>query len=182
MNNSSHAAPISLSASDFEIFGLPCRFELDSAALSASYLKLQSQTHPDRFANASPQEKRLAVQWATRVNEAYKRLQNPMERAIYWCELHGENPRGQQSNLPPALLMQQMEWREALEETDSADGLESLLDEVAAEKKRCLAQIASQIDNEKNPQVASNTAQALLFIDKFMIGLTRKLEQLEDAS
>ena len=72
---------IKLSDSDFDIFGLPCQFELDSAALSASYLRLQNQTHPDRFANSSAQEKRLAVQWATRVNEAYKRLQNPMERA-----------------------------------------------------------------------------------------------------
>ncbi|MAZ10972.1 MULTISPECIES: Fe-S protein assembly co-chaperone HscB [unclassified Limnobacter] len=173
---------IKLSDSDFDIFGLPCQFELDSAALSASYLRLQSQTHPDRFANSSAQEKRLAVQWATRVNEAYKRLQNPMERAIYWCELHGENPRGQQSNLPPALLMQQMEWREALEEIEGVEALEDLLDEVAIEKKRCLALIAQQIDGEKNAQTANATAQALLFIDKFMIELTRKLEQLEDAS
>jgi molecular chaperone HscB len=152
---------IKLSDSDFEIFGLPCQFALDSAALSASYLRLQSQTHPDRFANSSAQEKRLAVQWAARVNEAYKRLQNPMERAIYWCELNGENPRGQQSNLPPALLMQQMEWREALEEIDGAEALEELLDEVAAEKKRCLTQIAQQIDGEKNAQAANGTAQAL---------------------
>ncbi|WP_138519364.1 Fe-S protein assembly co-chaperone HscB [Limnobacter alexandrii] len=176
---------IKLSDSDFEIFGLPCQFELDSVALSASYLRLQSQTHPDRFANSSAQEKRLAVQWATRVNEAYKRLQNPLERAIYWCELNGENPRGQQSNLPPALLLQQMEWREALEEIEGAKGieaLENLLDEVSAEKKRCLALIAQQIDGEKNAQAANATAQALLFIDKFMIELTKKLEQLEDAS
>ncbi len=78
--------------------------------------------------------------------------------------------------------MQQMEWREALEEIEGAEALEDLLDEVAAEKKRCLTLIASQIDNENNAQVANGTAQALLFIDKFMIELTRKLEQLEDAS
>lgn len=182
MINSSLTSSVTLSDSDFAIFGLPCQFELDSAALSASYLRLQSQTHPDRFANASAQEKRLAVQWATRVNEAYKRLKNPMERAIYWCELNGQDPRGQQSNLPPALLMQQMEWRESLEEIDSIEGLEDLLDEVAAEKKRCLELIAQQIDCEKNAQAANGTAQALLFIDKFMIELTKKLEQLEDAS
>ena len=135
MSNSANKSATKFSDSDFEIFGLPCQFALDSAALSASYLRLQSQTHPDRFANSSAQEKRLAVQWATRVNEAYKRLQNPMERAIYWCELNGENPRGQQSNLPPALLMQQMEWREALEEIDGVEALGNLLDEVAAEKK-----------------------------------------------
>ncbi|MEQ9106870.1 MAG: Fe-S protein assembly co-chaperone HscB [Limnobacter sp.] len=173
---------ITLSDSDFDIFGLPCQFKLDSAALSASYLRLQSQTHPDRFANSGSQEKRLAVQWATRINEAYKRLQNPMERAIYWCELNGENPRGQQSKLPPSLLMQQIEWREALEEIDGVGDLENLLDEVATEKKRCLDLIAQQIDSENNAQAANGTAQALLFIDKFMIELTRKLEQLEDAS
>ena len=122
------------------------------------------------------------MQWATRINEAYKRLQNPMERAIYWCELNGENPRGQQSKLPPSLLMQQMEWREALEEIDGVGDLENLLDEVATEKKRCLDLIARQIDSENNAQAANGTAQALLFIDKFMIELTRKLEQLEDAS
>lgn len=182
MTNSANKSAIKLSDNDFEIFGLPCQFALDSAALSASYLRLQSQTHPDRFANSSNQEKRLAVQWATRVNEAYKRLQNPLERAIYWCELRGENPRGQQSNLPPALLMQQMEWRETLEEIDGIEALEDLLDEVAAEKKRCLALIAQQIDSENNAQAANATAQALLFIDKFMIELTKKLEQLEDAS
>lgn len=171
-----------LSDSDFDIFGLPCQFELDSAALSASYLRLQSQTHPDRFANAGSHEKRLAVQWATRINEAYKRLQNPMERAIYWCELNGENPRGQQSNLPPALLMQQMDWREQLEEIESAHELEDLIDLVAAEKKRCLRVIADQIDQDKDAKAACNTAQALLFIDKFMFQLNKKLEQMEDAS
>ncbi len=182
MANSANKSAIKLSDNDFEIFGLPCQFDLDSAALSASYLSLQSQTHPRPFCKFQRSRKRLAVQWATRVNEAYKRLQNPMERAIYWCELNGENPRGQQSNLPPALLMQQMEWREALEEIDSVEALENLLDEVAAEKKRCLALIAQQIDSEKNAQAANATAQALLFIDKFMIELTKKLEQLEDAS
>lgn len=173
---------INLSDNDFEILGLPCQFELDSAALSASYLQLQSLTHPDRFANSSAQEKRLAVQWATRINEAYKRLQKPMERAIYWCELKGTNPRGQQSSLPPGLLMQQMEWREALEEIKTVDALENLLDEVAAEKKRCLTRIGREIDEEADANAACRTAQALLFIDKFMIELTRKLEQLEDAS
>ncbi len=171
-----------LSDNDFDIFGLPCQFELDGAALSAAYLKLQNQTHPDRFANGSAQEKRLAVQWATRINEGYKRLQNPVERAIYWCELQGENPRGQQSNLPQALLMQQMEWREQLEELGDQADLEDLIDEVLAEKKRCLSAIATCIDQQQDAKAATQTAQALLFIDKFLIELNKKLEQMEDAS
>jgi molecular chaperone HscB len=173
---------INLSDNDFDIFGLPCQFELDSAALSASYLRLQSQTHPDRFSNSNAQEKRLALQWTTRINEAYRRLQNPMERAIYWCELKGVMPREHQSHLPPALLIQQIQWREALEETEEINALENLLNKVKAEKNGYLTLISQQIDIEHNVQAANSSAQALLFIDKLIIELTKKLEQLEDAS
>lgn len=170
-----------LSDNDFEIFGLPAQFALNSQELSQTYLKLQSTTHPDRFANASSQEKRVAVQWATRLNEAYKRLNNPTDRAIYWCELQGEDPRGRQSHLPPALLMQQMQWREALEEIQHIGELEDLLDEVLAEKGKCLAQIARQIDEQADVKAATETAQGLLFIDKFVLELKKKIEHLEDA-
>ncbi|MDX1668057.1 MAG: Fe-S protein assembly co-chaperone HscB [Limnobacter sp.] len=171
-----------LGDTDFEIFDLPMQFDLDGQALSQSYLKLQSTTHPDRFASASAQEKRMAVQWATRLNEAYKRLSNPTERAIYWCELQGEDPRGRQSNLPPELLMQQMEWRESLEEANDLDTLDDLLDQVQAERKRCLAQVARQIDGDQDAKAATQTAQGLLFIDKFVAELKKRIEQLEDAS
>lgn len=171
-----------LSDNDFEIFGLPVQFELNAQEVSQTYLKLQSTTHPDRYANSSSQEKRMAVQWATRLNEAYKRLTNPTDRAIYWCELQGEDPRGRQSNLPPALLMQQMEWRESLEEITDIEGLEDLLDEVLAERKNCLAQIAMQIDEKADAKAATETAQGLLFIDKFVSELKKKIEHLEDAS
>lgn len=171
-----------LGDTDFEIFGLPMQFELDGQALSQSYLKLQNTTHPDRFANASAQEKRMAVQWTTRLNEAYKRLSNPTERAIYWCELQGEDPRGRQSNLPPQLLMQQMEWRESLEDASDIDSLEDLMDEVMAERKRCLTQIAQQIDSDQDAKAATQTAQGLLFVDKFVSELKKRIEQLEDAS
>lgn len=173
---------INLKDNDFDIFGFPCQFELDSQALSAAYLRLQGEIHPDRFANASAQEKRLAMQWATRINEAYKRLQNPIERAIYWCELNGENPRAQQSSLPTELLMQQIDWREQLEETDSQQTLRNLIEAVSAEKKRCMHAMANYIDQDKDAKAACNAAQGLLFIDKFMFELNKKLEQMEDAS
>ena len=78
--------------------------------------------------------------------------------------------------------MQQMEWREALDESESADDLEELLEEVSAEKNRCLDSLAKQIDQQNDAKAACATAQALLFIDKFMKELTKKLEQLEDAN
>lgn len=171
-----------LNDSDFEIFGLHPGFALDEKLLSQTYLNLQSQTHPDRFASGTAQEKRVAVQWATRLNEAYKRLQNPTERAIYWCELKGQDPRGRQSNLPPALLMQQMEWRETLEETEDLDSLEDLLDEVIAQKKASLNKIASEIDEQQDAIAATQTCQGLLFIEKFLVEVKKRIEILEDAS
>lgn len=173
---------MNLQSNDFELFGLPVRFELDTAELSQAYLRLQSQTHPDRHANGTAQEKRLAVQWATRINEAYRRLGNPLERAVYWCELQGLDPRSQQSRLPAALLMQQMEWREAAEDSHSVDALDALMSDVRAERRRQLAALAVHIDQEPNPQNAMACTQALMFIDKFLLELDRRLEQLEDAS
>lgn len=170
-----------LTDSDFEIFELPCRFEIDEAQLNASWLSIQSKTHPDRFANGSPQEKRLAVQWATRINEAYKRLSNPVERVIYWCELQGENPRGQQSSLPPAMLMKQMEWRETLEEAADLDELDDLLSNVLKQKKALIAQAAVLIDQQSDPSGACMKARELMFVDKLVTEIKKKIEILEDA-
>ena len=71
----------------FELFGLPARFEVDMGALDAAYREVQGRVHPDRFVNASDAEKRVAMQWATRANEAYQTLRNPMLRARYLCDL-----------------------------------------------------------------------------------------------
>ncbi len=94
----------------FDLFQMPARFAIDAAQLDAAYRELQGRVHPDKFAAASDAEKRVAMQWATRANEAYKTLKNPLHRAAYLCELHGVD-LGIESNttMPPAFLVQQME-------------------------------------------------------------------------
>jgi molecular chaperone HscB len=67
----------------FELLGLPAQYAVDPARLEHGYRELQSQVHPDRFAAATEAERRVAMQWATRVNEAYRTLRNPLERARY---------------------------------------------------------------------------------------------------
>ncbi|MBR7784595.1 Fe-S protein assembly co-chaperone HscB, partial [Undibacterium luofuense] len=73
----------------FELFQLAPRFSLDMAQLDAAYREVQSQVHPDKFVQASEAEKRVAMQWATRANEAYQTLKKPLKRASYLCEIHG---------------------------------------------------------------------------------------------
>jgi len=73
----------------FELFGLPVAFEVDMTRLAETYRELQRALHPDRFANASDRERRLSVQQAARVNEAYQILRSPLRRARYLLELRG---------------------------------------------------------------------------------------------
>ncbi len=101
----------------FELLGLPVSYTVDAAALDDAYRELQGRVHPDRFASASEAERRVAMQWATRANEAYRTLRNPIDRARYLLGLKGFDT-GEESNtsMPPDFLMQQMEWRESVED------------------------------------------------------------------
>src|ERR671923_2070275 len=113
--------------SHFELFGLPARFVVDGEALERSYREIQSRVHPDRFAHAGDAERRASLQWTTRVNEAYRALKNPVQRASHLLELQGVDV-GFETNtaMPPDFLMEQMELREALEEATGAKDLGAL--------------------------------------------------------
>ena len=86
-------------------------------ALDARWKDLQREAHPDKFAAQGAAAQRVAMQWSVRINEAYQRLKDPLKRAAYLCELRGA-PINAENNtaMPAAFLMQQMEWREALDE------------------------------------------------------------------
>ncbi len=73
----------------FELFHLPQQFAVDAQALDSAYRDVQNRVHPDKFVNATDAEKRVAMQWATRANEAYQTLKHPQKRAQYLCELNG---------------------------------------------------------------------------------------------
>ena len=118
---------MNLAIDDFELFGVPRRFQLDRADLDARRRALQGEVHPDRFANADAASRRAAMQSAVRVNEAYARLADPLRRAAYLCELAGA-PIGAEDNtaMPAEFLRQQMAWREALDDADSRDDVDAL--------------------------------------------------------
>jgi len=169
----------------FALFGLPRRFGVDTARLEQAYLDRQSQVHPDRHAHRSDAEKRVAMQWATRVNEAYRTLRKPLTRARYLLELQGVDV-GVETNtaMAPEFLMEQMEWREAVEEArDGADmkDLEHLLHRLHGHAREVNESLATQLDGEPpDLEGASDTVRRLMFIEKLQSDIDDAIEALED--
>ena len=170
---------ISLQANDFELFDVPARFVQDRAQLDTRWKVLQREAHPDRFAAEGAAAQRVAMQWSVRINEAYQRLKDPLKRAAYLCELQGAPVQAENNTaMPAAFLMQQMAWRENLDDTESAAGLEALADEVAAEQRRVQQELAQLLDVTKDPVQAVGQVRALMFIERFTHEVNAKLDRL----
>jgi molecular chaperone HscB len=166
----------------FDLFHLPQRFAIDMAALDAAYHEVQNQVHPDKFINAGDSEKRVAMQWATRANEAYRTLKNPFKRAAYLCELNGVDLQTESNTaMPREFLMQQMEWREALEDAKAAkdiEALEKLDEELRLARKEEIEKIGRLLDAHDFAQAAQGVRQ-LMFLEKFKEEIEHIFETIE---
>lgn len=155
----------------FALFGLPAQFALDEAQLEQAYRRVQAQVHPDRFAAAGATERRIAMQWATRANEAFRTLRSPVARAAYLCERHG-TPIEAESNtaMPAEFLHHQMQWREELDDARLAGGdkaARALANEVETRREQVLARVAQAIDERHDYAAAAAGVRELHFIDRF---------------
>jgi len=155
----------------FDLFGLPMRFALDERALEEAYKRVQGQTHPDRFAAGTAAERRVAMQWAARANEAFQTLRSPLRRAAYLCELNGAQI-GAETNtaMPASFLAHQMQWREELDEARAAPDrarLLALVDDVVGVRNATLRQIESALDHAHDYQAAAGLVRQFMFIEKF---------------
>jgi molecular chaperone HscB len=168
-----------LDSDDFELFGLPRRHALDRTELDARWKALQAAAHPDRHAAAGDAAQRVAMQWAVRVNEAHARLKDPLKRAAYLCELHGARIDAENNTaMPAAFLMHQMQWREALDEADDAAAVEALNDEVLAYRSESLDALTRTLDERQDWPAAAQQVRALMFVERFAQDLDRRLEAL----
>jgi molecular chaperone HscB len=167
----------------FELFGLAPAYALESEALERSYREIQSQVHPDRFAHAGDAERRASLQWTTRVNEAYRTLKDPVQRAKHLLELHGVDV-GFETNtaMPPDFLMQQMELREALETAvgkKDASSLDALRHDLRKARQALEKTIANAIDAKKDYAAAAGLVRKLQFLDKVDTEIDAAYETIE---
>ncbi|OGA16589.1 MAG: Fe-S protein assembly co-chaperone HscB [Betaproteobacteria bacterium RIFCSPLOWO2_12_FULL_63_13] len=170
----------------FDMFGLPARFSLDDEELGRAYRDLQAVVHPDRFVNASDAERRVSMQQATQLNEAYRTLKDPVRRAAYLLRRQGIDPElDTNTSMPTAFLMEQMEWREAIEAASgSADSreLDQLSCRLGGELRRMYAQVGQQIDERGDFAGAAETVRKLMFLEKVSDQIGDAMESLEEGT
>ena len=165
----------------FELFGLPQRFQLDSAQMEAAYRGIQSQVHPDRHVNASDAERRASMQSATQVNEAYRTLKHPLARARYLLALQRVDVESESNTAMPAeFLQQQMHWRESVEDAaDQPDALAALGQRLAAEMNDRYAELAHSFDHDGDYAQAGALVRKLMFLERLREEIDDALERSE---
>ena len=167
----------------FSLFGLTPNFRLDPLALEAAYHDLQTRVHPDKFAHLPDADKRVSMQWATRINEAYRTLKSPLARAQYFLHLKGVDTATESNTaMPTEFLMEQMEWREAVAEArvaEDADELEKLLGRLKHQHAGVIEEIERDLDKAHDYPAAAAAVRRLMFVEKLQHDLLDAIESLE---
>jgi molecular chaperone HscB len=170
---------VNLHNSDFELFGLPQRFAQERSEIDTRWKDLQREAHPDRFAAQGASAQRAALQWSVRINEAYQRLKDPLKRASYLCELLGAPIDAEKNTaMPPEFLMEQMEWRETLDEAEGEQELEALSERVMTRRRELHGEIQQLLDLQGDAPAAARQVRALMFIERFAHDIEARLAQL----
>lgn len=164
---------MTISADHFSLFGLAPAFALDLARLDAAHKEVMARVHPDRFVTAGAAERRVAMQWAARANEAHHALRDDGRRAAHLCEINGV-PIDAESNtaMPSAFLVEQMQWREALDELPAAGdardtAIAALRAQVETARAGTVARLGQAIDQSRDFAAAAALVRQLMFIDRF---------------
>jgi molecular chaperone HscB len=167
----------------FELFGLAPVFGLDKEMLEKAYREIQSRVHPDRFAHAGDAERRASLQWTTRVNEAYRTLKDPVQRAKHILELQGIDVGFEtDTQMPTDFLLQQLELREELEAAASkkdAAGLDAMRARLRRQKSLLEAEIGDAIDLKRDFEGAAGQVRKLMFLHRLDEEIDSAHEEIE---
>ena len=171
---------MNLGDDDYTLFGMPQQFALDLAAIDACRRDLQARVHPDRFASEGAVAQRLAMQWAVRVNEAWQRLKDPLRRGAYLCELRGVAIDAERNTAMPAdFLMQQMAWRELLDEAKGLPAVQALDADVARDERAMFNRLGELLDEQQDTHAAAVQVRSLMFVARFRQDIARRLDALD---
>ncbi|HWR78693.1 MAG TPA: co-chaperone HscB [Pseudomonas sp.] len=167
----------------FALFDLQPDFRLDQQLLSARYRELAKAMHPDRFADGSAQDQRLALEHSASLNEAYQVLRSPALRARYLMALRGHELALDVTVQDPEFLLQQMSLREELEDLQcSADsaGVGAFKARLKAAQQQLEEAFAEIWDEPAKSGEAERLVRRMQFLDKLSQEVRRLEERLDD--
>ena len=120
------------------------------------------------------------MQMTTQVNEAYRTLKSPVQRAKYLLALNGVDVAFETNTaMPREFLMAQMELRERLEEARDVATLSRLQKELAIESTQLETRIREAIDTRRDHAAASDLVRKLMFLERFGEEIGAAYESLE---
>ena len=161
--------------SPFTVLALPERFDLDENLIEEAWRKTIALVHPDRFADRPAAERRVAEQWAGRINEAKDALLDPVKRAqALLLKLGVDIGAETDTKMAPEFLMEQLEWREDLDAAQSQDDLNALLSRVDGVRAQLLAELVRTLDVAPEAGKAREAVRRLMFVQKIREELLRK--------
>ena len=151
----------------FARLGLPAALDLDAGALDKAYFAGQRQWHPDRFVAKPPEERAKASTEAAALNDAYRTLKNPLDRAVYLATLKGVELPGDGKTIDdPDLLMEAMESREQLEEAGTVQAVDALAAKVRGDVDTALKGLGSLFLANDKPAIRKALLR-LRYLDRF---------------
>lgn len=168
----------------FAIFKLPVTFNIDLNVVAGTFRELQKAVHPDRFAHGSDQERLLAVQKTSQINQAFQALKDPVSRAQYMLQLQGMETNAEtDTTMDTGFLMEQMEIREAIAEVRGQSDPFTELDKLSNTLREKLAQLSEQFALEfdkKNFEQAREVVRKMQFVTKAQADISEIAEELEN--
>ena len=181
----SEITPMVATQTHFELFELPVSFDIDLQALSQRYRDLQGAVHPDKFANASERERRLSVEKAAEINDAYRILKSAQQRARYMLELQSVSFDDETDTaLDPMFLMEQIELREALEDikntNDPLASLNNIMSDIKNRMTMILEEVRQGLTNTPLDDKQKTSLKQLVHKMQFLNKLQQEAEYQEE--
>jgi molecular chaperone HscB len=166
----------------FELLSLPVQFSLDNGRLAHNFRALQGQYHPDRFVNASDQQRRFAVQSTAHINTANDALKSPRLRAKYLLELQQIDFSETDTTQDMPFLMHQMEIRERLEQAATASDLDQIdiIETQVKHDQQALEESFQQHWQADHLGQAKDIVLKMKFYERIADEVKRLQEKLED--
>lgn len=167
-----------LSANYFELFEIPVSYDVDLDRVQHRYRDLQKAVHPDKYANASSQERRISMQQTSLINQALQTLKHPVERASYLLQLKGlDFSMDNETTMDAAFLMEQMEMRERLSSVREQDDPLAELDAMSAATRSSMEAVADEFRHAYTSDALGDAREAVRKL-QFLYKASTEIEEL----